>query len=197
MAKTTATTAATDAGLDPAEITRRVDAVLAEPLYWFPVRHHSPTTSRHLEAALRARKPKAVFIEGPFESNHLIPFITDSATTPPVAIYSSYRDDNNVLGLNGIASAAPDIPARFAVWYPLTQYPPEYIAMKTAAAIGAEVVFIDLPHHAMIRGPAAAPGGQQPPSRAPDEDRLITSSGFYRHLAEAAGFKSWPEAWDT
>ncbi len=104
MAKTKTATATTNTGIDPAEIARRVDAVLGEPLYWFPVRHHSPTTARHLRAAINARKPKIVFIEGPFEANDLIPHITDAGTAPPVAIYSSYRDDNNVLGLNGIES---------------------------------------------------------------------------------------------
>ena len=42
---TDTTTAAADAGLDPAEIARRVDNVFAEALYWFPVRHHSPRSS--------------------------------------------------------------------------------------------------------------------------------------------------------
>lgn len=191
----------TDAGLDPAEIARRVDAVLAEALYWFPVRHHSPTTARHVQAAIAARKPKVVFIEGPFEANDLIPFVTDAATAPPVAIYSSYRDDDNVLGLNGHVSPSPDIPARFAVWYPLTPYSPEYVAMKAAATIKAEVVFIDLPHYARVERHVPTPTGTQPPREAPNvapnEDRLITSSGFYKHLAEAGGFKSWDEAWDT
>lgn len=181
------------AGMDSADITRRVDAVLADPLYWFPVRHHSPTTARHLQAALAARKPKLVFIEGPFEANDLIPHVTDSDTVPPVAIYSSYRDDTNVLGLNGTASPAPDIPARFAVWYPLTAYSPEYVAMKTAALSKAEVVFIDLPHFARSRRPET--NAPQPPPA--NDDRLITASSFYRRLADAAGFKSWNEAWDT
>src|SRR3954447_13323352 len=128
--------ATADAGLDPAAIGRQVEAVLADPLYWFPVRHHSPATARHLEAALRARKPEVVFIEGPSEANDLVPYVIDAATAPPVALYSSYRDDDNVLGLNGILSPAPDIPARFAAWYPLTAYSPEYVAMKTAAAVG-------------------------------------------------------------
>jgi hypothetical protein len=193
--------AASDAGLDPAAIARTVEAVLADPLYWFPVRHHSPTTARHVQAAIRARKPKVVFIEGPFEANDLTRFVTDPKTEPPVAIYSSYRDDDNVLGLNGVASAAPDIPARFAVWYPLTAYSPEYVAMKTAAAVGAEVVFIDLPHHALIKRPGADEGADEAPRAptpaAPNEDRLINTSGFYQRLAEAAGFKSWDEAWDT
>src|SRR5918998_259789 len=87
----------------------------------------------------------------PSGANDLIRYVIDARTVPPVAIYSSYRDDDNVLGLNGVISPAPDIPARFAVWYPLTAYSPEYVAMKTAAALGAEAVFIDLPHHALIR----------------------------------------------
>ena len=184
------------AGLDPAEIARRVGAVLADPLYWFPVRHHSPATARHLEAALRARRPRVVFIEGPHEANHLVPHVTDPDTVPPVAVYSSYRDDDNVLGLNGVLSPAADIPARFAAWYPLTAYSPEYVAMRTAAALRAEVVFIDLPHYALVKPPGSAERRAEPPP-ATDDDRLITTSGFYQQLAAAAGFKTWNEAWDT
>lgn len=188
---------AADAGLDPGEIKRRVEAVMADPLYWFPVRHHSPTVSRHLQAALRVRRPKVVFIEGPSEANDLVRHVVDPKTEPPVAIYSSYRDDDNVLGLNGVVSPSPDVPARSAVWYPLTAYSPEYAAMKTASAVGAEVVFIDLPHHALIRPRGGVEAPRQPPPAPPNEDRLITTSGFYQRLAEAAGFKSWDEAWDT
>jgi hypothetical protein len=184
------------AGLDPAVIARQVDAVLAEPLYWFPVRHHSHTVARHLASALRSRKPKLLFIEGPHEANDLIPFVVDAKTEPPVAIYSSYRDDNNVLGLNGILSPAVDIPSRFATWYPLTAYSPEYVAMKTAATLGAEVVFIDLPHHALVKSNGTDADTAKPPPVA-NEDVLITASGFYQQLAAAAGFNSWDEAWDT
>src|ERR1700722_8644533 len=92
--------------LAAAAIRARCDAVLGEPLFWFPVRHHSPAVARHLEKALLKRKPKIVFIEGPSEANHLIPHIVDPKTRPPVAVYTSYRDDNNVLGLAGIESPA-------------------------------------------------------------------------------------------
>src|SRR5262245_2985349 len=182
--------------LDPAALARQVDAVLADPLYWFPVRHHSHTVARHLVAALHSRKPQLVFIEGPYEANELIPFVVDAKTEPPVAIYSSYRDDNNVLGFNGVLSPAGDIPARFAVWYPLTAYSPEFVAMKTAMALGAAITFIDLPHHALVKPSGTAEVAEKPPPAA-DEDSLITTSGFYQQLADAAGFKSWDEAWDS
>src|SRR5262249_45603772 len=142
--------------------------VLTEELFWFPVRHHSPAAARFLEAALLQRRPKIVFIEGPSEANALVEHVLHAKTKPPIAIYSSYRDDDNVLGLAGIASAAPDIPASFSSWYPLLDYSPEYVAMKTAKAIGAEVVFIDLPYHATIkRGHADVPAPEE--SRPPEE----------------------------
>lgn len=180
--------------MDAEAIAARVDAVLNDPLYWFPVRHHSPTVARHLAAVIRTRRPKIIFIEGPFQATDLIPHIVDADTVPPVAIYTSYRDDANVLGLNGIASPAVDIPARFAAWYPLTAYSPEFVAMRLAPTIGATVQFIDLPHHATIR---TGEGMRTPPPVAPNEDRLIGASGFYRELAAAAGFKTWDEAWDS
>ncbi|HZN36349.1 MAG TPA: DUF5682 family protein [Pirellulaceae bacterium] len=182
------------AGLDPEAVARQVESVLAEPLYWFGVRHHSHTVARHLASAMQSRRPKLVFIEGPHEANDLIPFVVDARTEPPVAIYSSYRDDDNVLGLSGVLSPAKEIPARFAAWYPLTAYSPEYVAMKTAAALGADVVFIDLPHYARIK-PDDDDAKRPPP--ATDDDALITASGFYQQLAAAAGFKTWDEAWDT
>src|SRR5262249_59387388 len=104
---------AAPSGLDIDALQARVAAVLAEELYWFPVRHHSPVAARFARAAIKTRRPKIVFIEGPAEANHLIQHLLDAKTKPPVAIYSSYRDDNNVLGQAGIASAAADIPAPF------------------------------------------------------------------------------------
>jgi hypothetical protein len=191
--------------LDPEVVRARVDGVLAEALYWFPVRHHSPAVARHLVAAIKTRQPKLIFIEGPHEANDLIPHIVDSATKPPVAIYSSYRDDNNVLGLAGIESPAADIPPRFACWYPLLAYSPEYVALSAAKKLGSAVVFMDLPHHALIKPaakepPQGAPAGEKPPAThrlEQETDRLIVESGFYRKLAEVAGYRSWEEAWDS
>ncbi len=82
------------AELDIAEVQRCADAVLAEELYWFPVRHHSPAVAKHLRAAMRERKPKLVLIEGPAHATELIKHVIDSKTKPPVAIYSSFRDDS-------------------------------------------------------------------------------------------------------
>jgi hypothetical protein len=187
--------AAGQAGVDVEVLGARVEAVLAEAPYWFPVRHHSPAVARHLERAILERRPRLVFIEGPHEANELIEHLVDDKTRPPVAVYSSYRDDDNVLGLAGLASPAPDIPARFACWYPLLAYSPEYVALRTASRVGAECVFMDLPHHALLQpaGEGAAPS----PQVESESERLLADSDFYHRLAEVAGYRSWPEAWDS
>lgn len=146
---------------DEKEIRARCAEVLNEKLYWFPVRHHSPAVARYLKQAIKQRKPKILFIEGPHEATELIKFIVDPKTKPPVAIYSSYRDDDNYLGLAGIASPAEHIPPRFASWYPMLPYSPEYVALTVAKEMGIDSVFMDLPYHARLRPVAeisSAPG---------------------------------------
>lgn len=201
-------------GLDIDALRASVASVLAQDIFWFPVRHHSPVAARFVEDALKKRLPKVVFIEGPAEANHLVEHLLHAKTKPPIAIYNSYRDDDNVLGLSGIASAALDIPARFSCWYPLLEYSPEYVSMKTAKQIGAEVVFIDLPFHATIKPhtPKAAPeaaldDSQEPPTEEEaakagpsivrESDHYFAASDLYRELAKAAGYRTWDEAWDS
>lgn len=200
------------AGLSADAIQKQVESVLGEELYWFPVRHHSAAVARYLDAVIKQRCPKVILIEGPAEASDLIPFIVDAKTRPPVAVYSSYRDDDNVLGLAGTASPAEDIPARFACWYPLLAYSPEYVAMLAAKKVGAEVVFMDLPHYALVSPAEVEPesidgelnDGEEflePQSMAPaaefNVDQLFAESGFYQKLAEVAGYRSWSEAWDS
>src|SRR5688572_14170941 len=120
--------AASAAALDVNELVKRVDAVLAEPLYWFPVRHHSPTIARHIRNCIRQRKPKIIFIEGPHEAQEMIDFITDAKTKPPVAIYSSFRFDTPT-------SETPSTPLRASTWYPMVSYSPEYVAMMAAKEV--------------------------------------------------------------
>ena len=198
-------------GLDGEAVEKRAEQVLREPLYWFPVRHHSPAAARFLADALRERKPKVLFIEAPADATELVQHIVDTKTKPPVAIYSSYRDDDNVLGLAGVASSAPDVPAKFGAWYPMLPYSPEYVAMKVAKEIGAEVVFIDLPHYGLIKKHEAAP--ETTPDEAETEhiedahegpheagaswESLAVESSFYKSLAETAGYRSWSECWDA
>src|SRR5262249_54444306 len=89
-------------------------------------------------------------------------------------------------------------------WYPLLPYSPEYVAMKEAAKMGIEVIFIDLPYHALIASAAerdaqmariAEARGEE--SDAPSWEAAAVESAFYRSLCEAAGYGSWNECWDA
>jgi len=213
--------------LDAERLEARARAVLAEPLHWFPVRHHSPSVARHVAHTIRKRKPKIVFIEGPSDASDMVPHIVDRATKPPVALFCSYRDDDNTLGLAGIESPALDVPFKVGVYFPLLSYSPEYIAMKEAASVGAKVVFIDLPYRAQIRSAeergltvreeAGAPSDAAPVSAAsierpaqkedpdvaehhadkPTWEHFAVESSFFKTLAEAAGYRSFDECWDA
>jgi len=166
-------------------LVQRVDGVLADPLYWFPVRHHSPTIARHLANCIRQRKPKIIFIEGPHEAQAMIEFVIDSKTRPPVAIYSSFRDDNAVANLP--PGAPPMPPPRYSVWYPIVSYSPEYVAMVTAREVAAQTRFMDLPHYAIV---------ESKEHHRRDLDEIALTSTFYQMLARAAGHRSWDETWD-
>lgn len=151
--------AAKAAAVDVAALEKRVEAVLRQPLHWFPVRHHSPTIARQVARCVRERRPKIVFIEGPAEAQAMVEFVTDAKTRPPVAIYSSFQHEAPPApaapptpvtpgGPPGPALPPPG-PPRHAAWFPLVTYSPEYQAMLAAKEIGAKVVFIDLPHYAL------------------------------------------------
>ena len=186
------------AALDLDALVARVDKILTEELYWLPVRHHSPAIAAQAATCIRERRPKIVFIEAPYEAQSMIEFLVDSKTRPPVAIYSSFRDDSAAAALGGT-------PPRYSVWYPLVSYSPELIAMRTAKEVGAHAVFMDLPHYAIER-PLPAPGdapADQPASKPPQQRRrrdlaeLAPASDFYRLLAQAGGYRNWNETWDA
>ncbi len=200
------------AGLDIDAVRAATAKVLADDVCWFPVRHHSPTAALHLRKAMLEKRPKVLFLEAPADANELVKHIVDPKTKPPVALYVSYRDDDNVTGLAGIASPSPDVPPRFSAWFPLMAYSPEYVAMKTAAEIGCDVVFFDLPRSALIKEhetagadgddhndveDAGVDGDDQSEKRGESWEALAVRSTFYAALAKSAGFRTWDECWDA
>jgi hypothetical protein len=209
---------------EAASVKKLADAALADPMYWFGVRHHSPAAARFVKQAIVERKPKVIFLEAPSDAQSMLEHVVDAQTKPPVAIYSSFRDDDNRLGGRGIDSPASDVPAKYDSWYPLLSYSPEYVVMKVAAVMKIPVVFIDLPFSAQLRSHVSA---SSPDVRLPDDDefddedddddrlaqpdlvpdatqRKVTrwddtaiTSRFYRMLAETGGYRSWDECWDS
>ncbi|OAR24425.1 hypothetical protein A8W25_18635 [Streptomyces sp. ERV7] len=122
---TTLTPAAPDAAPD------------APPGPWLlGVRHHGPGSARAVRAVLEAARPRAVLIEGPPEADGLLALAADPDMRPPVALLAHVVDD----------------PRRAAFW-PMAEFSPEWVALRWALDVGAEVRFIDLPAaHSLAAG---------------------------------------------
>ena len=71
-----------------------------------PGRSARPVAAGWARAARKEARPKVGFGEGPAEANHLVEHVLHTKTKPPIAIYNSYRDDGNILGLAGVARAS-------------------------------------------------------------------------------------------
>lgn len=92
------------------------------------VRHHSPVCARLVAARIAALRPAHVLIEGPADFNDRIDEL-HLGHDLPVAIHTYL--------------ATPEV--HHASWTPLAEHSPEWQALVTGRASGAQVRFIDLP----------------------------------------------------
>ena len=92
------------------------------------VRHHSPACARLVEHRLRQLRPRLVLIEGPADMNPRLAEL-ELAHQLPLAVFTFYQS----------------IGRYHASWTPFCAYSPEWVAIRTAREIGAEVRFMDLP----------------------------------------------------
>jgi hypothetical protein len=158
---------------------------------FFPIRHHSPACAWHLERLISERKPRAVLIEGPRDATALLPHLANPATKAPVAIYTTFVDTTNQLGLPRAEKAKP---ARFSAYYPLADYSPELVAIRSGMAAGAEVRFIDLTFPEMV----LAEHGQQQKQQARSllDEHFLRQSRFLKALCERTGTRDPDDLWD-
>jgi hypothetical protein len=146
---------------------------------FFPIRHHSPACSFHVKKAVDLYKPDCVLIEGPCDTDTLIPCL-DSAE-PPISIYYSYHDDEG----------------RHACYYPILEYSPELVAIKTAVEKNIPVNFIDLPFGSLVLG-------ERELKKEPDtsgrktyyDDYFMQRSLYIKSLCEKENCRNYSELWE-
>ena len=92
------------------------------------VRHHGPGSARAVRAALEARQPRVLLVEGPPEADGIVALAGDEDMRPPVALLAHVLDE----------------PGKAAFW-PLAEFSPEWVAIRWALSRGVPVRFIDLP----------------------------------------------------
>ncbi|MEM7474931.1 MAG: DUF5682 family protein [Planctomycetota bacterium] len=99
-----------------------------DQVVYFPVRHHSPTAAALVRDWIKAHKPAAVLIEGPFDYNDYLDELYLGHKLP-IAIYSYFRTATFHSG----------------VYYPFCEYSPEWLALSMGRQVESDVRFIDLP----------------------------------------------------
>lgn len=154
---------------------------LSGRVVYLPVRHHSPACAWHVGRVIERLRPETVLIEGPRDAQHLIPFLADARTVPPVALYTTFRE-----------RPADQPPRHHAAYYPLCDYSPEWVAIRTGLAAGLAVKFIDLTYPEMVRS-----------GRSDDEhasslqaEAHLRHSAFLKAAAARTGTRDPDDLWD-
>ncbi|MDR2656183.1 MAG: DUF5682 family protein [Oscillospiraceae bacterium] len=150
-----------------------------ENIVFFPVRHHSPACAWHIRKAARLCAPDCILIEGPADTDRLIPSIIGAE--PPSAVYYSYKDEEG----------------RYACYYPMLEYSPELVALKEASAMGVPAHFIDLPFGNIVReerkfAKAAGKTGR----KSYYDDYFLQRSRYIERLCERENCRDYSELWE-
>ena len=152
---------------------------LEAPVAFFPIRHHSPACSFHVKKAIELYEPACVLIEGPSDTDVLIPHL--HSAEPPVSIYYSYKNGED----------------RHACYYPMLEYSPELVAIKTATGKNIPVHFIDLPFGSLVSGE------EELSKKKPDgnrktyyDDYFLERSRYIQSLCEKEHCRNYGELWE-
>lgn len=161
---------------------------LTARVVYFPVRHHSPACAWHVERLIREVRPESVLIEGPRDASPLLPLLANAETRMPVAFYATY--------VRKRPGTAPD---RFAAFYPLCEFSPEFVAVRVALELGANVRLIDLTFPESVE---AQQRGESEHASRTSRSQSMQSEAWFSHsrLLRAAcvrtGSRDSDDLWD-
>ncbi|HEV8190683.1 MAG TPA: DUF5682 family protein [Ktedonobacterales bacterium] len=134
----------------------------------FGIRHHGPGCARALRAALERLTPDVVLVEGPPDAHAVLPLLTNKKMRPPVALLLY----------------VPDSPSQ-AVYYPFTNFSPEWQALSYAMKRGIPGRFIDLPQAVQLARRTPDEGGEAQPEAPADEATLAPAADATAEIAPA------------
>ena len=152
-----------------------------QKILYFPIRHHSPVCSYHLLRVIEEYKPDCILVEGPQNSDKLIPVLTHEDTKPPIAFYYYYKDTQKLVNEN-----AED----YKCYYPFLNTSPEYNALVQAKKRNIDCGFIDLPYGEILINSSKK-------SNAYNDEHNLTESRFFEKVCEKTGMRSFEEFWEN
>ncbi len=157
-------------------------------VFYFPVRHHSPACSLHLQKVIEAYRPECILIEGPENANDLTNDMTDTETQAPFCIYYSYRDKKGL-----ISEEKRD----YRCYYPFLDNSPELVALREGRAAGIPARFMDLPFEEILIAEQEGKGlRKQEEKNSYNDDAYLSENAFIRGVVEHSGFRSFDEFWE-
>ena len=155
---------------------------------YFPVRHHSPACSFHLEKAAEDYKPDLILIEGPENAGNLISVLLHEDTKPPLALYYAYRDR---------AGLVTEKKGDYKCYYPFLDCSPELTALRQAKDKGIPARFIDLSYGEILIGTASGKGIRREGNKQTyNDDYLLSRSRYLALLCEKTGLRDFEELWE-
>ena len=158
-------------------------------ILYFPIRHHSPVCSFHLQRAVEEYQPDCILIEGPQNAGHLIPVLVHEDTQPPLALYYAYRDKE------GLVSPKKE---DYKCYYPFLSCSPELIALREADRKRVHAEFIDLPYMEILAGTAENRGiRREGEKQSYNDDYFLSRSRYFARLCEKTGLRDFEEFWET
>lgn len=143
------------------------------------IRHHGPGSARRVRAALEKIKPDIVLVEGPPDADGILEWVGHDDLKPPVAILVFQPDD-----------------PKKAVFYPFSEFSPEWQAILYAKQNKIPVKFMDLPmaHQFELRHQPATDSSLNNSIVVPDAETLRRNPIAW--LAAAAGFEEEENWWE-
>ena len=158
-------------------------------ILYFPIRHHSPACSYHLLRTIEEYKPDCILVEGPENSNKLIPVLTDEETKLPIAFYYYYKDTQQLINED-----AED----YKCYYPFLNTSPEYNALVQARKRNIDCGFIDLPYGEILIHTEKSKGILREKEVSNyNDDYYLSESRFFNAVCEKTGMRSFEEFWEN
>ncbi len=162
-----------------------------EKVLYFPIRHHSPVCSVQILRVISEYEPDLILIEGPDNANHILEFLASEETSFPVALYYSYKDSNNKLDDSTETQS-------YSCYYPMLEYSPELVAIKSAFSNNIPVKFIDLPFGKRLLSTQNNSGVRRRLDKNNySDDYLISSTKIAHALCEETNFSNFDSFWEA
>ncbi|URZ00393.1 DUF5682 family protein [Clostridium felsineum] len=167
--------------MDKIEELFKVSFDLNSELVFFPIRHHSPACAYHLRDTINEYSPEVILIEGPYDGNEIIDFLSYEENKAPFAIYYSYCDSKE----------------KYRCYYPFLDYSPELVAIREGKKKNIKTEFIDLSYGDILANSVLGKGLLKRDDKLSyNDDYLLFKNRFIESVLKKENCRDFNEFWE-